>query len=461
MKLDSLNTIGGSDTAGASYPPLVAPTITEGTIQREADGTTSATITVGAASGGSGSYTYSMGTLNKPGGDGALLSAGTPPRTYNLTSMSDGGTYVISGTVTDDVTGQVVSWSHTVVVAAPADFSDPTATGVTRSLPAGTTSTTYTIVAPSEGGESPLSWARALVHDNGSGASVSGSDTGLQTVSNLEDEDMVTITHTATDDAGRDRVFTVSFSVRKAAASNGWQVISGSALDWTGLDSATLTDNALQWVQKSTVNFVQVYVYQAGGMNGSVSAGSAGLSLVSATSGSGRRSVSWDTSSDIGSGTLTADDWKGTKAFQMLLTGMAFNGSGERLAAGLGEDTDFIGSGDVACAYWSDNGADVDVGVYTDGLTAAVVHAGETTPTACLVSVIMHDGLLSRVEITNGASAFAMPQQGSETYDDMTAGTSVSAGAVPVQLATVRAGMAHFQETGATLTDSRWVELVP
>lgn len=452
--------IPGGGPSGASTPALVAPPITEGTIQREADGTTSATITVGAASGGGGSYTYSAATLSKPGGSSASVS-GTAPGALTLSSIEDGGSYVVSGTVTDDTTSQVVSWSHTVVVAAPVDFDQPTATGVTRSLAAGTTSTTYTIVAPSEGGESPLSWARALVHDHGSGASVSGSDTGLQTVSGLEDEDMVTITHTATDDAGRDRVFVASFAVRKAAASNGWQVISGSALDWTGLDSATLTDNALQWVQKSAVNFVQVYVYQAGGMNGSVSAGSAGLSLVSATSGSGRRSVSWDTSSDIGSGSLTADDWKGTKAFQMLLTGMVFNGSGERLAAGLGESTDFIGSGDVACAYWSDNGADVDVGVYTDGLTAAVVHAGETTPTACLVSVIMHDGLLSRVEVTNGVSAFAMPQQGSETYDDMTAGTSVSAGAVPVQLATVRAGLAHFQETGATLTGSRWVELVP
>jgi len=108
---------GGGE--GTPYTPLVAPTVTQGRITRASDGTVSTTITVGAASGGSGSYTYSVGSLDKPGGSTALLSAGTAPTTFTLSNMADGESYVVYGTVTDagDVS-QVVSWSHTVVVAA-------------------------------------------------------------------------------------------------------------------------------------------------------------------------------------------------------------------------------------------------------------------------------------------------------------------------------------------------------
>ena len=103
---------------GTPYTPLVAPTVTQGRITRASDGTVSTTITVGAASGGSGSYTYSVGSLDKPGGSTALLSAGTAPTTFTLSNMDDGESYVVYGTVTDagDVS-QVVTWSHTVVVA--------------------------------------------------------------------------------------------------------------------------------------------------------------------------------------------------------------------------------------------------------------------------------------------------------------------------------------------------------
>ena len=98
-------------------PELVAPTVAEGAAQRLTAGTTSATVTVGSASGGGGAYSYSATSLNAPGGSAAAVS-GTAPGALSVTGLADGETVVASGTVTDDGTGQAVSWSHVVAVAA-------------------------------------------------------------------------------------------------------------------------------------------------------------------------------------------------------------------------------------------------------------------------------------------------------------------------------------------------------
>ena len=102
----------------AGYPALVAPTVTQGLIQREPSGTTSATVDVGAASGGAGApYTYSAAALDKAAGSSAAVS-GTVPGALSVTGLADDEAVVLSGTVTDPTTSQVVSWSHTVDVAA-------------------------------------------------------------------------------------------------------------------------------------------------------------------------------------------------------------------------------------------------------------------------------------------------------------------------------------------------------
>ena len=114
----------------AGYPALVAPTVTQGLIQREPSGTTSATVDVGSSSGGSGApYTYSAVALDKAAGSSAAVS-GTVPGALSVTGLADDEAVVLSGTVTDTTTSQVVSWSHTVDVAAAGGggggFSGPT-----------------------------------------------------------------------------------------------------------------------------------------------------------------------------------------------------------------------------------------------------------------------------------------------------------------------------------------------
>jgi len=104
----------------SGYPVFVAPTVTQGVIQREPSGTTSATVDVGAASGGAGApYTYSAVALDKAAGSTAAVS-GTVPGALSVTGLADDEAVVLSGTVTDPTTSQVVSWSHTVDVAAAA-----------------------------------------------------------------------------------------------------------------------------------------------------------------------------------------------------------------------------------------------------------------------------------------------------------------------------------------------------
>ena len=103
---------------GAAAADLVAPTVTQGAAQRLAAGSTSAAVTVGTASGGSGSFVYSAPSVDAPGGSSAAVS-GTAPGALSVTGLADGETVVVSGTVTDSGSGQLVSWSHTVAVAAP------------------------------------------------------------------------------------------------------------------------------------------------------------------------------------------------------------------------------------------------------------------------------------------------------------------------------------------------------
>tara|TARA_R100001443_G_scaffold37650_1_gene51210 strand:- start:1471 stop:2526 length:1056 start_codon:yes stop_codon:yes gene_type:complete len=100
-----------------SRPDLVAPTVSQGVAQRLASGTTSATVTVSAATGGGGVYAYSAPAIDKPGGSGAAVS-GTVPGALSVTGLADGESVVVSGTATDSGTGQLVSWSHVVAVAA-------------------------------------------------------------------------------------------------------------------------------------------------------------------------------------------------------------------------------------------------------------------------------------------------------------------------------------------------------
>ena len=99
-----------------SRPQLVAPTVSQGAAQRLASGTTSATVTVAAATGGGGVYTYSAPAIDKPQGAPAAVS-GTVPGALSVTGLADGQSVVVSGTATDG-TGQAVAWSHVVAVAA-------------------------------------------------------------------------------------------------------------------------------------------------------------------------------------------------------------------------------------------------------------------------------------------------------------------------------------------------------
>ena len=101
----------------SSSSKLLPPTVTQGDIQRLGSGTTSATVTVGAASGGSGGYSYSAASIDKPGGSSAAVS-GTVPGALSVTGLGNGESVIVSGTVTDSASGQVVEWSHTVSVAA-------------------------------------------------------------------------------------------------------------------------------------------------------------------------------------------------------------------------------------------------------------------------------------------------------------------------------------------------------
>lgn len=115
--ITTVESVWASFGEGTAYDPLVAPTVTEGVIQREASGTTSATVNVGAASDGSGSYTYGSAVLNKGGSSSATVS-GTAPGELTISNLGDDEVVVLYGTVTDDETSQEVAWYHVVDVAA-------------------------------------------------------------------------------------------------------------------------------------------------------------------------------------------------------------------------------------------------------------------------------------------------------------------------------------------------------
>lgn len=119
--------------------------------------------------------------------------------------------------------GVIVSvFESEAVVSGTAHLSAPQISGLTRAQAAGTTSTTYTVAAPASTGSGGLSYTRSLSHDSGSGASVSGGDTGTQTVSNLEDQDCVTIRHTVTDSEGTQAYADVTIRVDRASGSAAW-----------------------------------------------------------------------------------------------------------------------------------------------------------------------------------------------------------------------------------------------
>lgn len=139
---------------GSTAADLVAPTVTQGAAQRLAAGSTSAAVTVGSASGGSGSFVYSAPSVDAPGGSSAAVS-GTAPGALSVTGLADGEAVVVSGTVTDSGSGQLVSWSHTVAVAAPggggSTISELLQTWDFRTADTGTLSGSGTITTDSGG----------------------------------------------------------------------------------------------------------------------------------------------------------------------------------------------------------------------------------------------------------------------------------------------------------------------
>lgn len=138
----------------ATVADLVAPTVTQGAAQRLAAGSTSAAVTVGTASGGSGSFVYGAPSLDAPGGSSAAVS-GTAPGALSVTGLADGEAVVVSGTVTDSASGQLVNWSHTVAVAASGGGGSATSellqTWDFRTADAGTLSGSGTITTDSGG----------------------------------------------------------------------------------------------------------------------------------------------------------------------------------------------------------------------------------------------------------------------------------------------------------------------
>jgi hypothetical protein len=138
----------------ATIADLVAPTVTQGAAQRLVAGSTSAAVTVGTASGGSGSFVYSAPIVDAPGGSSAAVS-GTAPGALSVTGLADGEAVVVSGTVTDSASGQLVSWSHTVAVAASGGGGSATSellqTWDFRTADAGTLSGSGTITTDSGG----------------------------------------------------------------------------------------------------------------------------------------------------------------------------------------------------------------------------------------------------------------------------------------------------------------------
>lgn len=348
-------------------------------------------------------------------------------------------------------TGVGGAGASTPVLVKPADPTDvPLTAGTTTS-----SASARTFGSPTGGSGS---WTLAVTIDQavGSGAVLDGDNSEGWYLTSLEDADAVKVIGTWTDDSTGQKVAASFLVVVEDGGASPWSVVVGSLRDWTGLDPATLSDNASDDVEKSSSPFETVYVYQTGGMDGAAKATAAGLQLEEATSGSGRRAVSWDDSDLIGDGTLDADDWKGMVAFQFLINGMTFDGAGERITVGIGTANDLAGAGIPLSAYWHDNGdGTVDVGMYTAGFLATVLAEDVAAPSTALVSIILVDGVYPRVEVTHGATSFADPNSGSETYANWQAGVSQSPGVVPTRFSSVRSGLAHFQEAGMTMPTSR------
>ena len=162
----------------ASTAKLVAPTVTQGDIQRLGSGTTSATVTVGAASGGSGGYSYSAASIDRPGGSSAAVS-GTVPSALSVTGVGNGESVTLSGTVTDSATDQVVEWSHTVAVAAAgggAAWTDLVDLDFTDVTTAGALSGSTTLSFQSSGTTVASDWS---TYSGGNGTCTPTNSTGL------------------------------------------------------------------------------------------------------------------------------------------------------------------------------------------------------------------------------------------------------------------------------------------
>jgi len=205
-------------------------------------------------------------------------------------------------------------------------------------------------------------------------------------------------------------------------------------VDHTGADTLAMSSDGVYDLQKSGVTYQSVTFTENGSINSTITAGTAGLSYVYGSGGSGHCGVSFDTLSKFGiSGTATAADLQGQRAIQWLVTGVAFPGNnGERMHFGVSATpTDPVPSSDFMAGSAKDDNTTVDLGIYAG--SDKDIEANTVYNANYLYTLILIDGVMGEVWVTPGATDFGTPR--AETYGPWLVHRSPITGAMPVPYA--------------------------
>ena len=359
--------------------------------------TTSGAVTFTAATGGSGSYTYSAALVQTSGTGASLTGSGLGP--YTVSGLADDDVVTVILTSTDAAgIAQAVTTTVIISVGFQATYTAlvPGADPADQPLPAGSTSVSgITFTAPT-GGSGGYSYAASLETAAGTPA-LSGSGLGPYGVTGLADGDIATIELTATDTGPVGQAVKaysqVAVAVPTAAAQ--WQTIVDQSL--VGLDAGGPWSTGTQNLQFGGVTWATIEVVRAGVSNGTVSAGPAGVTLTAST-GSGAIVASINLAPFF-VGLAAGDFQKGPWLLQMINESVTVAGANNYCMWGIGTANSLT---DIATntAYVQFVSPNYNLRTWRAGVSTQLLSSAPASPVSSVVSVLLYGGRLAFIQPT-------------------------------------------------------------
>lgn len=236
--LDGQVAVNAAEVAVAEYPPF---TVTSPNPQQLVSGSTTASITFNAPTGGSSSYT--IGTIGLIFDSTDLYTAsasGSGLGAYSISGLVDNATYIFALTFTDTATGDTLQAQAIISVNAGAATLTFSSTPANQNLPSTTVNATLGTWGAVSGGTGPYTYAVTELSLLGSG--ISGSGLGPYTVFNLSPGQSFVYLMTATDSLGAKGYSVVTLNI--AASTGAWEIVSDldfTTADWTAFSSTSVT----------------------------------------------------------------------------------------------------------------------------------------------------------------------------------------------------------------------------